>query len=352
MTTRSFRVLVTGVGGRSVGNGIRFALGLLPDRYVVHCTDADAFSFGLYVCAQGHVVPSADDPEYAPALCRLIEDHRIDAVFPGTIPEVEAVSGRSWPVPMIMNLNRELVDCCRDKLNLYRHLVSLHIDTPLTVVPEDVERLIDTRGFPFLIKPRVGTGGSRNVALVADQDDLAYLRHRYDQERIPYLFQEVVGTGEDEYTVGVIHDKEGQLVDSLIIRRRLSGLSLNETRRVGGSLYHISSGYSQGYVIRDDALAAQCEAIAGRLGNVGPMNLQLRIHAGRPFVFEVHPRFSGTTPLRASVGLNEPDLLFRNYVLDERLGRVEYQRDVAAIRAFEHVIVPARDLYPPPSSGK
>jgi carbamoyl-phosphate synthase large subunit len=39
------------------------------------------------------------------------------------------------------------------------------------------------------------------------------------------------------------------------------------------------------------------------------------------------------------VGFNEPDILIRNYVHGERFERIPYQTDVAAIRAFQSVIV-------------
>ncbi len=61
-------------------------------------------------------------------------------------------------------------------------------------------------------------------------------------------------------------------------------------------------------------------------------------------VFEVHPRFSGTTSLRADVGFNEPDMLIRTMVRGERLERQDYQTDVAVIRAFQSVVVPMSEM--------
>jgi len=61
-------------------------------------------------------------------------------------------------------------------------------------------------------------------------------------------------------------------------------------------------------------------------------------------IFEVHPRFSGSTSIRAQVGFNEPDLLIRNYIHGEPIGRQTYLTDVAAIRAFANEIVPAAEL--------
>jgi carbamoyl-phosphate synthase large subunit len=155
----------------------------------------------------------------------------------------------------------------------------------------------------------------------------------------PYL-----GSAEDEYTVGVLTDFKGQLIDSIVMRRKLTGLSLREERRLGRQTLSISTGYSQGFIVRDNTIQAFCEGVARDLDSRGPLNIQLRVVNGAPQVFEVHPRFSGTTPIRASVGLNEPDVLLRSALYGESFGRQPYTANVAAIRAFEHVIVPMEDL--------
>ena len=37
----------------------------------------------------------------------------------------------------------------------------------------------------------------------------------------------------------------------------------------------------------------------------GPMNFQLKFTKNGPMIFEINPRFSGTTPIREKFGLNE-----------------------------------------------
>jgi carbamoyl-phosphate synthase large subunit len=54
---------------------------------------------------------------------------------------------------------------------------------------------------------------------------------------------------------------------------------------------------------------AKAEAIAQALGSVGPLNIQGRLDSGEFVPFEINPRFSGTTPMRAMAGFNEPELL-------------------------------------------
>jgi len=342
----SINILITGVGGRSVGYGILYSLRSLSPKYTIIGTDADSFSFGLYRANSGYVVPTAKSPDYISRLNNIIKNHKVEAVFPGTIPEVEKLSDNrdKIKVPLIMNLNSELIEISKDKLLVYEHLRNLGLNTPETVVPDDVNRLIKSKGFPIIIKPGVGTGASRKVTFIADERELEFIREKYEEENISYIFQEVIGTGEHEYTVGILNDKEGNLIDSIIMHRKLIGLSLNEQRIVDGKTYTISTGYSQGFIIKDKEISGYCEKAASILSNIGPLNLQLRVHNGKVYIFEVHPRFSGTTPVRASAGFNEPDILFRNFVLGEKFSRLNYQYNVAAIRAFEHVLIPDEQM--------
>jgi carbamoyl-phosphate synthase large subunit len=51
--------------------------------------------------------------------------------------------------------------------------------------------------------------------------------------------------------------------------------------------------------------------------------MQCRVHDNKVYIFEINPRFSGTTNLRAIVGFNEPEyiineqFLFKNDELNE-----------------------------------
>jgi carbamoyl-phosphate synthase large subunit len=158
------------------------------------------------------------------------------------------------------------------------------------------------------------------------------------------IVQPYLGHAEAEYTVGVLSDSEGAIIDSIVIRRKLVGLSLLEAKTAGTTTAAISTGISQGFIVRDETMQAYCEALARRLDSRGPLNIQLRVHDGDYYVFEIHPRFSGTTPIRASAGFNEPDVLLRHHLNGETFGRLGYRDNVAAIRAFEHVLVPIEEM--------
>ncbi len=156
--------------------------------------------------------------------------------------------------------------------------------------------------------------------------------------------QEYVGSVESEYTVGVMVSQSGEIIDSIVIHRRLTGMSLGLTRKINGKLFGLSTGYSQGTIIKHPVIQRTCEELALKIGARGPLNIQLRLAGETPVIFEVHPRFSGTSSIRAMAGFNEPDILIRNFVFGEAFGRIAYQTDVAAIRAFSNVLVPVATM--------
>ena len=49
----------------------------------------------------------------------------------------------------------------------------------------------------------------------------------------------------------------------------------------------------------------------------GPLNFQLCLTEKGPVIFEINPRFSGTTPIRSIYGINEFKILF-NYFNDKK----------------------------------
>jgi len=117
---------------------------------------------------------------------------------------------------------------------------------------------------------------------------------------------------------------DGQYINSIAVKRMLTGqLSIRTSvanttgRRELGPRLVISSGISQGEIDRFPEVAETCQAIAKAIGAKGPVNIQCRVVNRVVQVFEINPRFSGTTSLRAMVGYNEPDVLVRKHLLHE-----------------------------------
>src|SRR5207247_9036214 len=74
-------VLVSGGGGAAAISTIKsLRLGGFDGRIV--SVDAEPLSAGLYLADGFRVVPKAKDPEFLPAVKRLIEEEHVDVIFP------------------------------------------------------------------------------------------------------------------------------------------------------------------------------------------------------------------------------------------------------------------------------
>ena len=105
----------------------------------------------------------------------------------------------------------------------------------------------------------------------------------------------------------------------------------------------ISSGVSNGDIGRFPEVTEACERIAKSLDARGAINIQCRFVDGEVLVFEINPRFSGTTSLRAMVGYNEPDLLVRHHVFGEPYQpRFAYEEGTILRGLSETFVPPAR----------
>jgi Carbamoylphosphate synthase large subunit (split gene in MJ) len=341
-------VLVTGVGGRSVGHQILTALRRAKNRYRIVATDASDFSFGLYISDARYVVPPSSDPRYLPAIIEIIRRERVQVILPGTQSELQLLASNRMELEtegcIVIASSREVVDLCLNKATLYHWLSANGYGVPHSADADGWRELSATAGFPLVGKPTEDSGGSKGVALLANDEEVQQFLLDNARSNTEVVFQEYVGSAETEYTVGVLIDRDGGLIDSIVLHRNLVGLSLGLKRTIDGRAYALSTGYSQGFIETHPSIAAACESVAMGIGIRGPANIQLRLDKDAVKIFEVHPRFSGTSSIRAECGFNEPDVLIRNYLFGESSGRIAYERDVAAIRAFQTVIVSRSDM--------
>ena len=63
-----------------------------------------------------------------------------------------------------------------------------------------------------------------------------------------------------------------------------------------------------------------------------------------PVTFEINPRFSGTTVVRAYADFNEPDMMIRNLLYCEKFSDVDYRKGIAMVRYLNEFFVDIRKL--------
>ena len=307
------KVMVAGIGGASLGTEI---LKCLRDagRYRVYGCDISGYAYGHYEknIAETFVVSRKRYVESVLELCVAVG---IRVLIPGgdepaVLLGLAAADFLKAGVHVAAN-SPEVVATCSNKKRFFERMQALGLPTPWTVAVQDRHDLEALKDIPCpcIIKPSTGTGGSRFVFMASNRPEaLLYAEHLLHNGHTA-LVQEYIGMEEGEFTVGTLSFPDGRLFGSVAMQRLFNAkLSVLVSTPAG----LISSGYSQGLIGDFAEVRTQAEKIAKTLGSVGPMNIQGRVRKGILIPFEINPRFSASTYLRAMAGFNEVDMYLQN----------------------------------------
>lgn len=316
--------------------------------YSLVVTDISEVSFGFAEAAKSFTVPKAGADSYIENLSGIIASEKIDIAFAGSEPELKTISDNRAAFEKAncaLGINsKEVIDLCMDKQATMYALGRLGFRIPKAYAPDEVAGSGEI-DFPVIIKPRSGSGGSSNVFIAQDKGEMTFFSDylsRYGGA--PYI-QEYLGSPDDEHTVGVLSGIDGRAVSVSIMNRSILTSLSNRIRvssiRERGKILAVSSGVSQGRFVRNDVIKECCIGIARAIGSRGPLNIQGRLVDGVFIPFEINPRLSGTTNMRALAGVNEPELIVRERVLKEKLpdGLLEPKTGVA-LRGLEDRFFP------------
>lgn len=353
--SKRISVLITGVGGGGHGRQVLKALKMGKVSYTLVTADMSPISIGLYEADKSYVVPPASESTYIPRILDICEKENIRVLVTGSEPELLKVSENRSKFEergILLLINPpHVLKICMDKWETYNFLKRNGFDCPKSLLIEselDLESLDvgSILSLPVVIKPALAGGGSSNVFLAQDQEELEFFVKYLMKQGLKPMVQEYIGSYEEEYTVGVLTDlSDGVLIGSIALKRQiLSGLS-NKIKvrnrhpsQVSSHILAISSGISQGIIDEFPEVRRCCEQIALKLGAKGPINIQCRKAGGKVYPFEINPRFSGTTSIRALVGFNEPDILIRKHILGEDIRSIEFKKGIV-VRGLSEVYI-------------
>jgi carbamoyl-phosphate synthase large subunit len=330
-------VLVTGAGGGGIGEQVIKCLKLSSLKFNIIATDVTTISRATLQGNDFVLAPLATDVNYIPFILATCKQKNVHAVVPGSEIELKTFSKHRTQfennnIALLIN-SESIIDICLDKNKTSDFLNSNGFLSPTSFAISKEEQLHTIDLFPLVLKPSVGGGGSVNTMIVQNKEELNIFGQFLLKQYPEFIAQAYVGDPQSEYTVGVYSLDDETIVDSIVLRRNiLSGLGaktkvLNQTgKQELGKYLAISSGISQGEIIRHQLIADTCEAIAKKLGSVGPLNVQCRLVDDKVYIFEINPRFSGTSPMRALAGFNELDIAIKNKVLKQtNFTRIDYK---------------------------
>jgi len=315
ISTRTLKVMIAGIGGASLGTEILKCL-VLAGRYEIFGCDISPTAYGLYDpnFKRTFIVNRDDYVNSVIAACHeagvswLIPGGEQPMVLLGSATEQLTKAG----IRLVAN-HPDVIRTFSDKSTTFLCLARHGFTVPHTAEVFSTADL-DLVGMPCIIKPATGSGGSAMVFFATDADEaMTYADYIRRSGGCP-LAQEYIGPEEGEFTVGVLSLPDGEVVGSIALRRSLDA-KLSVMSRGRGGL--ISSGYSQGYISDFPAIRERAEAIASAVGSRGAINIQGRVRNGELIPFEINPRLSASTYLRAMAGFNEVDLLLQRIAFND-----------------------------------
>lgn len=292
-------ILVTGTGSL-IGQAIIKSIKKSSICEKVELIGCDYFegTVGSYWCDRNHILPDllkAEEQEnWKNKLYEIVESESIKVIFIGVDFELpyfanlkEEISNR-YDCTVVVS-DKKVIDIGNDKYLTYGFLKENNLNAPKTVLLEEYRG--NNIDFPIIIKPRCGAR-SRGVELI--DDDMVLESKIRELTGKNYIVQQAIGNADLEYTCGILYWNK-QFENSIVLKRRL---------KEGNTVF------AECNLNKETRILDYIRAIGDKLLPFGSCNLQLRIDDnGEPYLFEINPRFSGTTYMRALLGFNEVEYI-------------------------------------------
>ncbi|MCX5822895.1 MAG: ATP-grasp domain-containing protein [Deltaproteobacteria bacterium] len=323
---KQLTVMVTGAGA-VLGQGVLRCLRMAQRPIRVITADPDYRAAGHWLGDFAVTIPMADDPEYLKAVEIILAREQVGILLIGTDVELPIFSKErvhleaKYGTRVVVSSPR-VVEIANDKLMTAHFLEGAGFSFALSVSADDrsaIAELAKTIGFPLIAKPKQGAR-SVGVFVVNSPEELSHVMGRTD-----LVVQELLPGNEGEYTAGCL----------VVQKKCLASVMLRRDLRDGNTY--------RAYADTSRRFDGEISAIAERLGCYGPCNFQFRIKNGRPVVFEINARFSGTTPIRAMFGFNEVLAIVDYLNTDTPIPEVKI-KEGAVFRAWSDIYVDALQL--------
>ncbi len=281
-------IAVTAVGG---GVGQNIIKSLEYSGYNLIGLDANPLATGLYLSQTAYLIPYANKENYIPELLEICKKEHVSILFPGSEPEL-----------LPLSLNRHLFDEIGTKVIVstpkvititgniqlaFDHLIKFGVNVPYTHLVEGFNP--DKATYPFILRQKVGGARSKNKFLIRDRNEWETTLKKIGSDISNYMITEYLEG--DEYTCG-----------SMFLNGSCEGIIVMQRILRGGETYKC-------FTIENDVIREEVKKVVEAIKPFGPLNAEFKLKDGKPIVFEVNARCSGTTAARALSGFNEPKMI-------------------------------------------
>lgn len=300
--------------GESVINSCR--LSNLPLKTVGLGTNP--FAYGAYACDAMDYTPTIYASDFVDELIKKCIEHKIDFLIPGRDDEAHIYSQNKTKFEKsgikTLAASEDMIALCRDKERMSLELNPIadvfvkcfHKETVLDAIAEGEV------SFPLIAKPRSGFA-SKGVEIIQSEEDFHLIteNHILQELAVP-----VEGDPNYDFFISEISKNRNPQVAEISIQ-----LVIGKNGELLGKMatYNkLSSGIPIEILPYEDPLI--WETVDRLLpeflnrGLVGPLNIQGRMTKRGLKVFEMNPRFTGITGLRALMGFNEVEACIKSWL--------------------------------------
>jgi carbamoyl-phosphate synthase large subunit len=320
-TNKKHTIAVTGAGG-GVGQSIIKAL--YNSEYNIIALDGEHLATGLYAVPKSFVIPYAKHENYIDSLLQVCKEEKVDLLFPGMDAELKLLAAnvdKFKEIGTTVVVSRpEVVEISDNKLLTYKILSEIGVGIPFTADLQGFQ--MEQAIFPLIVKQKVGGARSKNVFLLRNKTDWENIKQTIIGNESEYIVQEYIEG--DEFTCGTVN-----------LNNACKGVIVMKRTLRDGDTYKC---FTQKHEVIEESVRKLVEHIKP----FGACNIQLRMKDGKPFVFEINARCSGTTAARAICGFNEP-LMIANYLIHKIEPTYNIQ-EKSIFRYWNELVIDNKDI--------
>jgi carbamoylphosphate synthase large subunit len=348
----AIKILLTSAGS-GVGEAIYKSLAISRLNASIVATDISSFNSGAFRSHRAYKIVGPDDPRYSRQITDICQKEDIDVVLSGSDTELEKLAelkaGRQLQ-SFIMTGSPEVVRICRDKRQTFEFFQSRGLPFVTTVYRDGVDEIIREYGFPILAKPKGGSG-SLGVEVLMNRRELDALE---DEEN--FIFQEYLLSENWPVTKATISRDDVMKFHALVQKDEISiQVLLGKNKEIFGTFmsrnvlkFGMPTKIFPFCCEEYEEIAWRMAGCLADVGLIGPVNLQCKITERGPIFFEVNPRFTGITSVRAVLGFREVEAMLNHFILncnDEGLaGLLNTDYDSACCRYLDEYAFPKTKL--------
>jgi nucleoside-diphosphate-sugar epimerase len=331
--------------GSGVGQSIINSINLSRLPFTTIGFGTNPFAFGAYDCDRYDYTMNIHDDGFIDNLIQKCLEHKVDLIIPGMDDEalLYAKNMKKFQEAGIMALcaGEELIAICRDKERMSNELnciadVFVKSFSKITLY-DDIE--VGKVQFPFIAKPRGGFA-SRGIEIIRNHDDLVKISedHIVQELAIPlkddpnyafYMSQIAMNRNPQvaEISIQLVYSPESTLMGRMFSYNKLNnGVPIEIVPCENDYIWSIVDEITPTLI---------------KMGLKGPLNLQGRMTEHGLKLFEMNPRFTGITGLRALMGFNEVEASIKEWLgIDKGRNKLHFNYNRFGVRQTADKSIP------------